>query len=179
MSRRTYKYIAFISVMIILFAAAFASASTAEANGPIPWTGKPDPYACNVYLDCWWTVTVCINGITYEVGIYYDPATSTKKDMEKDALGWSGIKLKIGKCGFSYTGRWVHTYIGRTWTCNLISEASDDKNDPRFSNIDYVKAACGDHPLFGPFEGTADYKLCREKHSKGRFYCGNHYDTSY
>lgn len=179
MSRKTRIGIVFMSIMIILFVAAFASASTAEANGPSPWTGDPDPYACNIYLDCWWTVTVCINEVTHKVGIYYDPATATDEQMEEDALYWSGTVLTIGKCAFFYTGRWVHTYFGTTWTCNLISEAGEDKNAPRFSDINYVKETCSEHDLFGPFDGTAEYKLCREKNSNGTLFCGNRYDTSY
>lgn len=178
MSIKTREGIAFMSVMIMLFVAAFASASTAEANGSSPWTGDPDPYACNIYDDCLWTVTVCIGEVTHEVGIYYDPATETEEFMVEDALDWSGIKLTIGKCRLGYTGRWVHTYFGRTWACNLVSEAGVDKDAPRFSNIDYVKETCGVHYLFGPFEGTAEYKLCREKISNGKLFCGNHYDTS-
>jgi hypothetical protein len=177
MSGKKQKYLAIAGIMIMLFISAFSSISSAAANGS--WTGDPDPYDCNTFTDCYWTVIVCINGFTYEVGIYYDPSTETKEYMEEDALYWSGIKLTIGKCEFSITGRWVHSYIGKTWTCNLVSEAGEDKHAPRFSNLEYVKSACGTHPLFGPFEGTADYKLCREKYANGKYFCGNHYDTSY
>lgn len=179
MSRKTRKGIAFMSVMIMFVVAAFASASTAEAANGGPWYGDPDPYACNDYDDCYWMVTVCIGGVTHEVGYYLDPATRTDEEMEEDALFWSGTVLTIGKCEFAYTGRWVHTYFGRTWACNLVSEAGEDKDAPRFSDINYVKETCGDHPLFGPFEGTAEYKLCREKYSNGTLFCGNRYDTSY
>ena len=168
----------YLSVLIMLFLAAFVSASTAEAAAPGPWTGDPDPYECNFFLDCFWTVTVCIDGITHKVGIFYDPATASNKVMEDHALMY-GTKLTIGKCEFSYTGRWVHSYVGRTWTCNLVSEADSDKNATRFSDINYVKETCGDHPIFGPFEGSADYLLCREKNSDGTLFCGNQYDTSY
>ena len=178
MSRKTREGIAFMSIMIMLFVAAYASASTAEANGG-PWYGDPDPYDCNSFDDCDWKMTVCIAGRNHVVGFYQDPTGTTTEFMEEDALFYSGTKLTIGNCGLGYTGRWVHTYFGRTWACNLVSEAGDDKHAPRFSDIGYVKQTCGDHSLFGPFEGTAEYKLCREKNSNGTLFCGNQYDTSY
>lgn len=178
MSRKTRTCIAFLSVMIVLIVGAFSSVSTAEAAAPGPWTGNPDPYDCNPNLDCFWTMTVCINNTTHVVGNFYDPAAVTNEFLENDALFWSGTTLTVGKCGIAYTGRWVHTYKGKTWTCNLISEAGDDKAAPRFSDINYVKQTCGDHYIYGPFDGTAEYELCREKYANGTYSCGNKYDTS-
>ena len=63
-----------------------------------PWTGDPDPYACNAFDDCYWTVTVCIEGVTYEVGIYYNPAGATPEQIAADAIAWSGIELTYGGC---------------------------------------------------------------------------------
>lgn len=170
--------LAIIGVLAVLVLTGFIFTSTVEAAAPAPWTGDPDPYECNFWLDCYWTVKVCIAGQTYKVGIYYDPATATNTFMEDDALFY-GTKLTIGKCEFSYTGRWVHSYAGKTWTCNLVSEEGEDKNAARFSDINYVRETCGEHPTWGPFDGTADYMLCREKSSDGTLFCGNKYDTSY
>jgi len=178
MSIKTREGIAFMSVMIMLFVAAFASASTVEANGGL-WHGDPDPYDCDSFDDCDWKMTVCIAGRNHIVGYYLDPTVTTPGFMVEDAFFYSGTELTIGNCGLGYTGRWIHTYLGRTWACNLVSEAGDDKDAPRFSNIDYVKETCGDHTLFGPFDGTAEYKLCRERRSGDKLFCGNHYDTSY
>ena len=102
MSKKTRIGIAFLSVLLILFIAAFASASTAEAGGSPPWTGDPDPYDCNGFQDCYWTMIVCIDGVTHEVGIYYDPALKTNEFMEADALVWSAnTVLTVGICRFS------------------------------------------------------------------------------
>lgn len=177
MSSKTRKTIIFLSAIILLCITALTSTTTASAIRA--WTGEPDPYDCNIYGDCYYTMNVCINENTHEVGYYLDPATRTNEEMEDDSIAWSGTELTIGKCEFNYTGRWIHTYVGQTWTCNLVSEAGEDKHDSRFSNKEYVKQTCGEHELFGPFEGSAEYKLCREKHSNGVYYCGNHYDTSY
>jgi hypothetical protein len=174
-----------ITLLIVLFVSSLASVAFAAPaeNGPPPWTGDPDPYACNPNLDCWWTIDVCIDGKTYKVGIYYDPTLATEQELIDDALFWSGIELTIGKCvpAFNYTGRWVHTYLGSPWTCNLVSEAGVDKDTPRFSKIGYVMDTCGEHDIFGPFEpfSGAKYLLCREiKFADGHLGCGNHYDTS-
>ena len=164
--------------LLLVFSPPFlTSASASEASTVGPWYGVPDPYDCNGFSDCFWMVTVCIDGKTYDVGIYYDPETQTKAYMEQDALDWSGIVLTMGGCS---SGRWVHTYVGRTWTCNLISEAGDDKLAPRFSNIDYVLEICGDHYLYGPLLiSSAKYTLHKEvTQSDGSLTGGNHYDTS-
>ncbi|MBU0572719.1 hypothetical protein KKH23_02745 [Patescibacteria group bacterium] len=94
---KRWKIVSLLAVFALLITAVpvFAMAE----NGA-PWTGDPDPYACNVYQDCFYTVTVCIDGTTYEVGIYYDPATQTAAYMEADALGWSDIVLTIGACPY-------------------------------------------------------------------------------
>jgi len=89
-----------LAVILIVLLAAFAFATVAFADNV--WTGDPDPYACNIYMDCSWTIDVCIHGVTYEVGIYYDPATKTDEFMEKDALSWSGTELTIGVCPYAH-----------------------------------------------------------------------------
>ncbi len=167
-----------IAIVFALLVSAFLF-TAALAGGP--WTGDPDPYDCNTFGDCEDMVKVCISNHTYAVGVYYDPATQTNEFMVADAYGWSGIELVMGQCGTVYTGRWVHTYLGETWACNLVSEVGVDKNTPRFSNLKYVMDTCGDHYLFGPFlpYSEAEYLLCRETISDGILSCGNHYDTSY
>ena len=178
MARNIRKNIFFLSAIILLCFTSLTSAGTANAE-PSSWTGDPDPYDCNTWEDCYWTMIVCIDGVAHEVGYYFEPATRTDAEKEQEALDWTGTELTVGKCAFRYTGRWNHTYAGKTWTCNLVSEAGEDKHAPRFSNLDYVKQTCGEHELFGPFQGTAEYTVCREKYSNGSYYCGNHHDTSY
>jgi hypothetical protein len=170
-----------MAIVFALLVSAFVG-SAAFAGGP--WTGDPDPYACNVWGDCEDMVKVCIANKNHAVGIYYDPASQTNEFMVADAVNWSGIALKMGECtpGFSYTGRWAHVYQGTTWWCTLLSEPGVDKDTPRFSNPKYVDFACGVHDDYGDFVlvGEAeDYLLCREmKFSPGDFGCGNHYDTT-
>ena len=175
---RTARWTTALLVLLALFLiTSFGSASSVKAVRS--WTGSPDPYACNTFGDCYWTFNVCINQRTYLVGVHFDPDPATDAQLVNSALDWTNTALTVGKCPFRFTGRWIHTYTGKTWTCNLVSEAGENKHAPRFSNPDYVKQACGEHELFGPFEGTAEYTLCREKYADGTYYCGNHYDTSY
>ncbi len=171
------RRIIYVSILAALLLAAFSAPSSATAAVPASWTGDPDPYWCNFYLDCFWTIKVCINGVIHEVGIYYDPDTATNAEMEADAARY-GTVLTVGRCTYVYTGRWVHSYAGKSWTCNLVSNQAD-KNAARFSDLSYVKQVCGEHELFGPYDGTADYTLCREKSGDGKLFCGNKYDTSY
>ena len=63
-----------------------------------PWTGEPDPFACNQFQDCWWTLEVCIDGVTYEVGIYYDPVGVDPEKIAEDALYWTETVLTAGAC---------------------------------------------------------------------------------
>lgn len=68
------------------------------APPPPPWTGEPDPYACNRFGDCRWTLPVCIDGTTYVVGIYYDPTGVNPEKIAADALYWTGTVLTAGAC---------------------------------------------------------------------------------
>jgi len=81
--------------IVILLTASFTTAFAQERE---PWVGDPDPYACNDFQDCFWIITVCIEGNTYQVGIYYDPSEATKEQMIADAMYWSETELTIGTC---------------------------------------------------------------------------------
>jgi hypothetical protein len=134
--------------------AAFASVSIVKADGCLDdcfWYGNPDPYGYE------WIISVCIDGVTDRVGYFEPPSWSTDEDKVNDAQFYTGTELTIGACKHAYTGRWVHTYVGKTWSCNLVSKVGEDINAPRFSNLNYLKGAYGEHHLYGPFLGTADY----------------------
>jgi hypothetical protein len=178
MSRNLQRTTALLILLALFLITIFGSSSPVKAARS--WTGDPDPYACGTFGNCYWTLNVCINQTTHLVGISTDPDQKTDAQLMEIALNWSNTELTVGKCPtYRTTGRWIHTYTGKTWTCNLVSEAGENKHAPRFSNPEYVKQACGEHELFGPFEGGAEYTLCREKFADGVYYCGNHYDTSY
>jgi hypothetical protein len=90
----------FVSIGIataLLFATLITTSAFASEERP-PWYGEPDPFACNQFQDCWWTLPVCIEGATYEVGIYFDPALATPEQIAAAAMQWSGTELTAGAC---------------------------------------------------------------------------------
>jgi len=87
-----------IVLLAVLSLALIAAAPMAAQNVVRePCTGEPDPFACNQYGDCYWILEVCIDGATYEVGIFYDPATKTPEEIAADALQY-GTVLTVGAC---------------------------------------------------------------------------------
>ena len=68
------------------------------------WTGDPDPMACNVYHDCHWVTPVCIEGNTYSIGIYHEPAGVTAEQIEANALHWTETVLTAGACEVAFHG---------------------------------------------------------------------------
>lgn len=78
------KLAALFAIAALLIVAFPAAAD--NGNGEDPWLppeGYPDPYECADFNDCFWTVLVCIDGVTYEVGIYFDPKEATAEDWEE------------------------------------------------------------------------------------------------
>ena len=65
--------------VLVLVAVALAVPVAAFANDL--WYGDPDPFECAEFDDCYWTTLVCKDGVTYEVGVYFDPAEATSDDI--------------------------------------------------------------------------------------------------
>jgi hypothetical protein len=84
-----------LSTVLVL---SFMLVGPAAAVAPSYWTGTPDPMACNQWHDCHWVVPVCIAGVTYDIGLYFDPALNTDAYIESQALYWSGTVLTAGVC---------------------------------------------------------------------------------
>lgn len=122
--RKAKRIVPFLVIAALLLAAVSASADEGDDH---PWTGEPDPYACNEFLDCFWIITVCIEGTTYEVGLYYDPAEVTPEEIEEDALFWSGTELTVGACprprgNLIFDGLWAYGNTERDdEICYIIS----------------------------------------------------------
>ncbi len=131
-----WKIVSLLTIAALLITAvpAFAVEEVRE-----PWTGDPDPYACNTFQDCYWTIPVCIEGVTYEVGIYYDPATQTAEFMEEDALNWSDIVLTFGACPVAkaspiFDGLWAYGNTAEDFAdeiCYIISARGEPSVDSR------------------------------------------------
>ncbi len=144
-----------ILVTVVLLAAVIVPAFASETE---PWTGEPDPYACNSYQDCFWTVVVCIEGATYEVGIYYDPTTQTAEYMEEDALNWSDIVLTMGTCeprgmNLIFDGLWA--YKNDTWeeSPNDVCYVISSKGLP---SVERKTAICDNYWPGGPRPGWSE-----------------------
>lgn len=102
------RFALILSAVLVL---SFLIASPAAAR--TFWTGSPDPMACNSFSDCFWTLPVCIDGTTYEVGVYYDPEGVSPENIAADALNWSHTVLTAGACEVSFHGYsvpWVLLY---------------------------------------------------------------------
>jgi len=132
MSKKTLLLLGIVILLAIPLTTAFADEHE-------PWTGDPDPYDCNVYEDCYWMVTVCIEGKTYNVGIYYDPAEATAEEMEEDALGY-GTELTIGACaptkGLIFDGLYAYGNEAEEYadeTCYIISTRGEPSVDRRIA----------------------------------------------
>lgn len=112
-------------VIIVLLITAVPAFANGNGNGERePWTGDPDPYACNEFLDCFWLVTVCIDGTTHEVGIHFDPEEAAAEEIEEQALFWSDTVLTVGACSAQVVipNMWLLTQEGWPYPCILISE---------------------------------------------------------
>src|SRR3972149_4990133 len=75
------------TIFVLLALVVFPVSAFADNGEDGPWyppyEGYPDPYECTEFDDCDWTVLVCIEGVTYEVGIYFDPEEATAEDWEE------------------------------------------------------------------------------------------------
>ena len=63
-----------------------------------PYEGYPDPFACAEFTDCEQTMPVCIEGVTWVVGIFFDPEELTPEEIADLALEYSETVLTAGAC---------------------------------------------------------------------------------
>lgn len=131
MIKKTFWSLLIVAAVAAMPLAAFASAPQSSSQFALAWTGTPDPYDCNIYGDCYWTIDVCIGGTTYTVGFYEDPSGWTDKELEENALGWSDhTVLTVGACVVQsgmhliFNGLWAYDntdpqYAGEV--CYIIS----------------------------------------------------------
>lgn len=86
----------FTLLLVSVLVLSFLIVSPAAAR--TSWTGDPDPMACNAFGDCFWVTPVCIEGNTYDIGIYYNPEGVSPETIAADALNWSETVLTSGAC---------------------------------------------------------------------------------
>jgi len=95
------KKVLYLIVVVVMVFAIVPSVGAATEVPPPPaaWHGTPDPYDCNKFGDCHFVIQVCIAGVTYTVGIYFDPALQTPEYIAHDALQWTDqTVLTYGSC---------------------------------------------------------------------------------
>ena len=134
-----------LSVLAILALLVIPVSAFAENGGDEegPWFGDPDPYACNEFEDCWWTTIVCIDGTTYEVGIYEDLLDASPEELAEAALYWTGTVLTAGACPVA------EPVLRNFW--GIVNPAVDDNICYIFSNghpwvDDFMRLCFTDNP---------------------------------
>jgi hypothetical protein len=87
-----------VLVLSAILVLSFVVVPHAGATAPSYWTGDPDPMKCDFFHDCHYVIPVCIDGTTYQIGLYFDPAFASPKQIEDLALYWSNTVLTAGVC---------------------------------------------------------------------------------
>ncbi len=140
-----------VGIAIVLLSVMSVSAFAAEG----PWTGEPDPFGCNFVFNifrsngpnihwwgCYYTVTVCIEGVTHEVGFWSDPSDFDERGFGKYE---SHFNLTFGACpekGYPVGVPTMRLYTGSFTagfhTCSIVSD------DP--VSAERLRAICGSLP---------------------------------
>jgi hypothetical protein len=106
-----------VLVLSAILVLSFVVVPRASATAPSYWTGDPDPMKCDFYHDCQWVIPVCIDGTTYQIGLYFDPAFAAPGQIEAMALSWTNTVLTAGVCPWvGYSVPWVLLYTSAELT---------------------------------------------------------------